>query len=139
MRYLWVLVCVFVVIGCSTNEESKQEDNSSTEENEQTVNDIIRFGEVDVQVENGTIYLSGMAETEEEEFYATFEQGSEILMEERVIELGEEEADWKPFEVEIDLPEEVHESEEAAFLTLYEKVDGEQVDPNYVPVDIINY
>lgn len=140
MRYFLIIVSFLFVIGCSSNDESTTE-TEPEEIKEQTVesNIAISFSEVDVRIEDKEVQVDGSARTDEDTFYYTIEQGDTVIVEETEVSLEDAEGDWKPFEFSDTFENYDEEDEEGPVIRLYLKDGDEIVNPNYVPIDLVNF
>lgn len=142
MKYFILLMSIFTILtGCSNESNEDEEMEQTAEEQGEEVESIIRFGEVNVLVNDHRVLLSGEAETSEDVFYFTFEQGEEMLLEETKVRLDEEEIapGWRPFELELEIDDGVLDNDEVPYVQLYGKNNGEIVDKHFVPVDVPLY
>lgn len=141
MKKICVVFLLTLIVGCS---QSPGENNGAggNEEinNEAFESDLsISFSEIEVIARDKSLFISGEAKTNANEFYYKLEQGDEVIIEETVMELDDSESEWQVFEINNDTLEVDEENEEAPYLTFYVKDEGHVVNPNYVPIDLLFY
>lgn len=139
MRYLLMIVSLFIIVGCSQDQEPENNLNSNLENEHVASDKNISFGILDVITQDGKIEVTGEARSTEDSFYYILEYGEELIKEEVEIDLNDEDEDWRTFSFEIDIKDEGLTDEEVPLLTLYVKDDGEVINPNYIPVDLMIY
>lgn len=141
MRYLLIIVSFFVMVGCSSNDEPAADPEDPVEKNDQTEesNVSISFSEVDVRIQDKEVQVDGSARTDEDTFFYTLEQGDTVIVEETEVSLGEAEGDWKPFDFAETFENYDEDDKEVPVIRLYLKDGDEIINPNYVPIDLVNF
>src|SRR5699024_124907 len=96
----------------------------------------VNFRNLDMAVEDIIFMLTGEVKTNEQTLFYIVMQGEEKLIGEQAIEIASD-GEWTNIEIAEELPGEVRDGEDAPILTLYGKsTDGQQVNPNHIPIDI---
>ncbi|WP_100011444.1 hypothetical protein [Lentibacillus sediminis] len=132
MRYIIIALALLMLAGCDSGEDTASETEEGQEEEAS-----LQLRNIEVTVENGHALLTAQANGDAEEIYYTLEQGEEVLIEETSLSLGEGHYGWSDVELELKLPENAGDSGEAPVITVYGKNEaGEQVNPNYIPVEM---
>lgn len=138
MRYIFIVASLFLIIGCSnTNEPEEIPDDTTNAVEKSDVS--VSFSEIEVIVENKTLYVTGDARTELNSFYYTVEQGSESIIEETEVELEEKTGEWRAFEIKTGLAGIDPDDDEVPIIKLYIKDGDRTINPNYVPIDLLFY
>lgn len=131
VRYLLAIMFLFLLAACG-------EEAAPAERNGDTQQEVsVSFRNLDIQVEDTSFVLTGEVNAKENIFYYAVKQGKNELISEESIEVAKEGASWTGFEITGQLPEEAVESKDAPIIMLYGKTaDGEEINPNYIPIDI---
>lgn len=133
MRYIISGLVLLMLVGCGSGEDSASETEEGQEEEEAS----LQLRNIEVTVEDGQVQLTAQASAEDGEIYYTLEQGEKVLIEETSLTLGEGHYGWSDLDLELELPENAGESGEAPIIKVYGKNEvGEQVNPNYIPVEM---
>jgi|SRR5690625_6877 len=143
MRYFIPLILVFLLIGCSSTNESKNntisEGNKTTEDQEDTQEkskDSATFHDVRYLLGIEEVIVTGQAKATNGEVYYEVEQGDETILKEERIELDHKDEDWTKFEFEFDLTKEMENDEDTLVVALYGKDQtGKKINSNYLPID----
>lgn len=131
IKYFLFIICLFILAACE--EDSVPAGNNESSETEISVS----FRNLDVQTEASSFMLTGEVNADENVFYYTVKQGENELLSEQSIDISEEAAGWSEFEITGEIPEEALQEEETPIITLYGKdAAGEEINPNYIPIDV---
>ncbi|MFC2949944.1 hypothetical protein [Virgibacillus sediminis] len=132
MRYILIILAAAAVLaGCSGTVDDKE--NETAEQG----NTAVSLRNIDVITTGNEIQLTAEASTAQEELFYKLEQGEETLIEESSFTPGEGEGEWRKFQLNIGMPDELDSSGKAPIITIYAKDEqGEPVNPNYIPVDM---
>lgn len=144
MKQLFVFVSfVVLLVGCTSNTDQQQEveneqNNASEEELVKESDQAIQFSEVNVIIQNQTLYVTGITKLTNDTFYYTVEQGGDTLIEETEVQIEDFMlGDWHDFEIKRDISMVDPESDETAYIKLYIKDGDREINPNYVPFDLL--
>lgn len=143
MRYFIPLILVFLLIGCSSTNESENniisEGNKTTEDQKDTQEnskDSATFHDVRYLLGIEEVTVTGQAKATNGEVYYEVEQGEETILNEEKIELDHKDEDWTEFEFEFDLTKEMENDEDTLVVALYGKDQtGKKINSNYLPID----
>ena len=138
-KYIVTILAAILLMGCGSDQEPDHQDEQ-TETGETEERASVSFKDIDVKVEGDHMYLTGDAKTSEDEIFYELTQGEDVLKEETSINLEEGHLNWSSFEIKTKLPKDVAANEETPIVMLYVKGNNDKVvNPNYVPVDVLNY
>lgn len=131
MRFnILFLLLLFILAACGG--ETPTEESIEPEEERPAVN----FRNLDMEVEDIIFMLTGEVQTTEQTLFYIVMQGEETLLGEQAVEISSDD-EWVSFEIADELSDEAREGEDSPILTLYGKSnDGQQINPNYIPIDI---
>lgn len=121
-RIFTLLILLLILAAC--NEDSK------------SIEGGLELHNINVQLKGNEIQLTAEADTALSEIYYVIEQGEEMVQDETVITLPDGEG-VKEISLSYILPDEMKEKDEPPVIVIYGKSgDGEQIQPNYIPVDL---
>lgn len=129
------LLTVLLLAACGSEQEAR-----SDHKEEHTDTASVMFRGIDVKVEGNQMHLIGEAKASGNELYYELSQGKKILQKETMIALDEEHLGWSEFDIASALPDNVADEADTPIVMLYVKGDnGRIVNPNYIPVDVLNH
>ncbi len=129
-----MIVLVVLLVGCNNQTNETADNNEDEQSNEASVN--IRNVEVKVQ-DDLQATITGEASLFESGLYYVLEQGDTELLSEEEIVLESNPHGFSTFEILLDIPQDSISKEQAPVVKLYGKnASGEEVNPNYVPIDL---
>lgn len=132
MKYVGLIILAFVLVGCN-NQQKPTVTAPDTNEAEDQI--VVAFKNVEVEVEGRQIHLTGEANADNNGIFYQLTQGEKVLEKETDIIL-----DDGKFDVKFMLSKDAAEEEEAPIIMLYGKgSNGDEINPNYIPVNVINY
>ncbi|WP_106498042.1 lipoprotein [Lentibacillus sp. Marseille-P4043] len=140
-KYVFLFVATFLLAGCSGQDEQETKpepkaDNEVTTTDEEAVS--VQFNNIDITTPDGKILVKGNATASNDVFYFTLKYGEEVVVDETKVKLDTDESGWGTFELEIEQPKDAETKEEIPLFTFYVKNEaGEMVNPNYIPVDVV--
>ncbi|MFA1818972.1 hypothetical protein ACDX78_02010 [Virgibacillus oceani] len=133
MRYLnLIIITVLFLAACGDTGETIDENASETDRT-----GSVNLRNVEVEVEDLEVEVTGEASTASDEFYYRVEEEGNVIIEETHMGLEESQSDWSNFEIILDLTENYANNEEPPIIVLYGKnSEGDMINPNHIPVDL---
>ncbi|MBP1947270.1 hypothetical protein [Virgibacillus litoralis] len=150
-KLIITLLCAFALVACSSEEGTDSE--SANENNEEETNSesngekssetegsaSVQFRNVEMNIQESTIRVSGEAKAMDNTFFYKFEQGDSVIVKETAVDLEKNDQGWGSFQLELELTQKVRDAQVMPVITLYDKKeDGTMVNKNYLPVDLRN-
>ncbi|SEQ43081.1 hypothetical protein SAMN05216232_2387 [Virgibacillus subterraneus] len=150
-KFIITLLCAFALVACSSEEgtssesanENSEEENDSESNGEKSAETegsaAVQFRNVEMNIQESTIRVSGEAKAMDNTFFYKFEQGDSVIVKETAVDLEKNDQGWGSFQLELELTQKVREAQVMPVITLYDKKeDGTMVNKNYLPVDLRN-
>lgn len=127
-----MLIVILMIAGCGGIDEKNNDNESEVEPDKESV----VFRQIDVIVDSDQIKVSGEVKSWDGTFYYHILQGEEIVLDEDRF-TSEHIGFWTPFIIELEKEDINQLREEIPHIALYGKNEaGEQINPNYVPIDL---
>jgi len=128
-RFFLLFFVVILLAACGA--DSDNENNNNGEEKESTT-----FRNIDIVTEDDDVKITGEMNSWDGNFYYHLLSGEEVIMDEEEVET-EHIGFWSPFEIVLSKAEILELTDEVPHIVLHGKnSEGENINSNYVPIDL---
>lgn len=136
MKYWYIIIVLFIMLTACGNRDEEVIEPVDPEQQEIQTTESVMFQEMDITTDGEQIHIIGQVKTSGNVFFYRIEQDNEVIQEEKKVELEAETEAFQRFEIMTSLSSDILEQAEPPFIVMYGKdEDGEEVNPNYVPID----
>lgn len=138
-KLVFVFAAVLWIAGCGgandqdTQNDERDKQNRTAEESQVS----LKLDELDVTVPDEQIVVTGKAKATGGEFFYVLKYGDDVVVDETKVTVDEDSGEWGDFSIKLEQPADIEKGDEVPIFTFYVKNgEGEQINPNYVPVDM---
>lgn len=138
-KLAFVFATVLLIAGCSGANDQDTQNDENDDQNRTTKESTVSLNldELDVTVPDKQIVVTGKAKATDGKFFYALKYGDDVVVDETKVTVDADSGEWGDFSIKLDQPADVEKGDEVPIFTFYVKNgEGEQINPNYVPVDL---